>query len=169
VSLACCVDTPDRDTYADVSSDPATEATGRPMNDDNLAREQASASGLRTLLGMVLTEWAPDRSLVEMEIAAHHLNRSGLLHGGILATLLDTALGYAGCFMAEPGGVRRTLTLSLTTNFIASVKAGRLCTEGRRTGGGKTIFFAEGDVRDADGRLIATATGTFKYLSGPPR
>jgi uncharacterized protein (TIGR00369 family) len=139
------------------------------MNDANLAREQANASGLRTLLGIGLTEWSPDRALVEMEIAPHHLNRSGLLHGGILSTLLDTALGYAGCFMAEPGEVRRTLTLSLTTNFIASVKAGHLRTEGRRTGGGKTIFFAEGEVRDADGRLIATATGTFKYLSGPPR
>jgi uncharacterized protein (TIGR00369 family) len=139
------------------------------MNHTNLAREQANASGLRTLLGIGLTKWSPDRALVEMEIAPHHLNRSGLLHGGILATLLDTALGYAGCFMAEPGEVRRTLTLSLTTNFIASVKAGRLRTEGRRTGGGKTIFFAEGEVRDADSRLIATATGTFKYLSGPPR
>jgi len=139
------------------------------MNDANLAREQANASGLRTLLGMGLTEWGPDRSLVEMEIGPHHLNRSGLLHGGILATLLDTALGYAGCYAGETGAIRRTLTLSLTTNFVASVKSGLLRTEGRKTGGGKTIFFAEGDVRDADGRLIATATGTFKYLSGPLR
>jgi acyl-coenzyme A thioesterase PaaI-like protein len=61
------------------------------------------------------------------------------------------------------------MTLSLTTNFIASVKAGRLYTEGRRTGGGKSVFFAEGEVRDAEDRLIATATGTFKYLSSPLR
>lgn len=139
------------------------------MNDANLEKEQAAASGLRSLLGIGLTEWAPDRATVGMDIAPHHLNRSGLLHGGILATLLDTAMGYAGCFATEPGLTRRTLTLSLTTNFIASVRNGRLQITARRTGGGKTIYFADGEVCDADDRLIATGAGTFKYLPDMPK
>ena len=45
-----------------------------------------------------LDDWSPDFARLEMPIAAFHGNRHGLPHGGVYATLLDTAMGYCGCF-----------------------------------------------------------------------
>ncbi len=94
------------------------------------------------------------------------INRSGLLHGGVLATVINAACGFAGCYEAPPGQGRRALTLSLTTQYLGPVAAGtRLTATATRSGGGRTIFFSSCAVRDAEGRLVATGSGTFKYRS----
>ena len=56
------------------------------------------------------------------------------------------------------------LTLSLTTQFlaVATIEGGLLTARATKTGGGKNVFFAEGQITDSTGRLIATATGVFK-------
>jgi uncharacterized protein (TIGR00369 family) len=113
-------------------------------------------------------EWEPDRAVIAYDIAKDHLNRTNRLHGGIIATLCDTAAGYCGVYCDMLGETRATVTLSLTVNFVASVSGGRVTAEGRKRGGGKTIFFSDVEVRDAEGRLIATATGTFRYVSATP-
>jgi acyl-coenzyme A thioesterase PaaI-like protein len=55
------------------------------------------------------------------------------------------------------------MTLSLTTNFLASAREGELFGTARRTGGGHKLFYAEALIEDAEGRAIASAMGTFKY------
>ncbi|KAA2237739.1 PaaI family thioesterase [Salinarimonas soli] len=135
------------------------------MSDPNLEREQVDGSPLQRLLGYRLEAWEPDGARLAYEIRPEHLNRAGLLHGGIITTVLDTAAGYAGVYCATPGEVRRTLTLSFTTSYVASVKAGRLVATGRRIGGGRSIFYANAELHDGDGRLIAHGTGTFRYVS----
>ena len=132
----------------------------------NLAHEQAHGSPFQNHIGYRLVAWEADRAVVALTIAPAHLNRTGLLHGGIIATLLDTASGYSGTYCAVPGHVRTTLTLSLTTNFVASVREGAVRAEGRRTGGGRSIFFTWAELRDDHGQLLATASGAFKYLPG---
>jgi uncharacterized protein (TIGR00369 family) len=133
----------------------------------NIAREAANPSPLQQLFGYRLADWGPDRAVVAYEVKPEHLNRTGRLHGGVLASLLDTAMGYAGCFVDEPGGYRACVTLSLTTNFIASVRDGPLTAEARRTGGGRSVFFATAEIRDAAGALVASGTGTFRYVASP--
>ena len=76
---------------------------------ENMAWEQANGSAFQGLLGYRLALWEPDRAVIEYDVDAGHLNRSGVLHGGVLVTLLDTAAGYAGCHCAVPGRIRRTL------------------------------------------------------------
>ena len=81
--------------------------------------------------------------------------------------MIDTAAGYAGCYCAEPGRVRRAVTLSLTTSFIAAAMEGAILTaKARRTGGGRSIYFARCELVDDAGRLIATGEGSFKYRRG---
>lgn len=133
---------------------------------DNLSWEQQTPSGFGALLGYCLTVWEPNRAVVEMPLRPEHMNRAGLPHGGLLTTLLDTASGYAGCYCSVPGNVRRTLTLSLTTNYIGVAKGTLLRATGTVTGGGKKIFFTSAEVRDDLGALIASATGTFRYHRG---
>ncbi|MBO9506721.1 PaaI family thioesterase [Thalassospira sp. A3_1] len=134
--------------------------------DDNLAWEQAHGSGLQAYLGYRIVEWEEDRAVVELEIRDHHRNRAGILHGGVIATLMDTASGCAVCYCAVPGNVRKSLTLSLTTNFIGMATGGTVRVEGRKQGGGRKIVFTEATAYNAAGEVIATATGTFKYHSG---
>ncbi|CAA9529493.1 MAG: hypothetical protein AVDCRST_MAG91-2819 [uncultured Sphingomonadaceae bacterium] len=139
-----------------------------PSSDLNLDREQRFSSAFQQLMGYRLVEWAPDYAVVAYDVMPDHLNRTNRLHGGVIASLLDTAAGYAGCFCATPGETRTTVTLSLTVNFLASASSGSLRISARRTGGGKTIFFSEATALDAENRTVATAVGTFRYVSATP-
>lgn len=123
--------------------------------------------GFADLVGYRLADWSEGRADIVLTVTERHLNRSAILHGGVLTTLLDTAAGYAGCYCAVPGHVRRAMTLQLSTQFLAPALEGmRLIASGRLTGGGRSVFFAEAEVRDDDGTLIGRGEGVFKYRSG---
>ena len=81
-------------------------------------------SGFQALLGYRIVEWSKGLAVAELAVGPQHLNRNGFLHGGVLTALIDTVCGYAGCYCAVPGRVRRAMTLSLTTNFTAQVDGG---------------------------------------------
>lgn len=116
------------------------------------------------LTGYELTTWREDLAIVILGVEERHLNRSGIMHGGVLTTLIDSACGYAGCFRKPPAKKRRAMTLSLNTQFLGAVQAGaHLTAEARRIGGGQQIFFSSCEVRDQDGRLIGRGDGTFRY------
>ena len=126
--------------------------------------ESETMRGFNVLLGYRLAEWRDDFARLELVLEPKHLNRSGVVHGGVLATMLDVALGYAGVFSAEPGRLRRAVTLSLTTSFLGQAKSGVLNCVARRRGGGKTILMATGEVLDDSGTAIALGEGTFRYI-----
>lgn len=120
------------------------------------------------LVGYRLSDFGPDTAEVSLTVEDKHLNRSGILHGGVLTTLIDTACGLAGCHRPPPEPLRRAMTLALTTQFIGPVQAGaRLTARATRTGGGRQVFFSACEVRDQDGRLVGRGDGTFRYRSEP--
>ncbi|MGF1592266.1 MAG: PaaI family thioesterase [Kiloniellaceae bacterium] len=122
--------------------------------------------GFADLLGYELARWEEDLAEVVLTVAKRHLNRSGVMHGGVLSTLVDTACGYCGCFAPEGATPRRAFTLSLTCSFIGAAQEGqRLTARARRSGGGKSVFFADCEVLDQDGRVIGSGQGTFKYIT----
>ncbi len=129
-------------------------------------RLKETAYPLELHLGYTLTDWSKDIAVVELPLADHVKNRLDLPHGGVHATLLDTAMGYAGCFTGDPDNAQMALTLSLTVNYLSRPKGNRLIATARRIGGGRSTFFAEGDVCDETGELIASATGVFRYRKG---
>lgn len=122
---------------------------------------------LQEVLGFTLTEWARDIAVVEADFTDMLKNRQGLLHGGIHALLLDTAMGYAGCYTGVAGQQQNALTLSMTVNYVGQMQGSRLIATGRRIGGGRKTYFAEAKVTDDTGALLATSTGVFRYRSGP--
>lgn len=117
-------------------------------------------------LGFELTEWREGFARFEQPVADHLGNRHGNLHGGVHATLLDTAMGYAGCWTGEPERRQLALTLSLTVNYLGRSEGQRMIAEARLTGGGRRSFFAEGEVCDEDGVVLATGSGVFRYRDG---
>ena len=100
--------------------------------------------------------------LIEMRDV--HRNRHGVLHGGIISTLLDTASGVTASMTVDDLGLAPFSTVSLNVNFLAPATGGDLCATGRVTGGGRSLVFVDADLRDADGTVIATSTGVFKRV-----
>lgn len=123
--------------------------------------------GFADLVGYQLAAWRRDHAEILLEVEARHLNRSGVLHGGVLTTLIDTACGYAGCYADEAEAPRRAFTLSLDCQFVATAMTGaRLTASASKTGGGDRIFFSRAEVHDQDGRLIGQGAGAFRYRGG---
>lgn len=113
-------------------------------------------------VGFEITEWSEGYCRVEQPMVPHIGNRYGIPHGGVHATLLDTAMGYAICFTGDPDDRQLAMTLNLNVQYLGVAKGQRLIAEGRRTGGGRSTVFAEGEIKDENGNLIATATAVFR-------
>jgi len=131
---------------------------------DPILAEQGYA--LQSHLGYRLTAWRIDFAQVEQPVSDHILNRQGLPHGGVHAVLLDTAMGYAGCFTGDAARMQMCLTLSMTVNFVSRPRGQMLIATARRVGGGASTFFAEGEVADELGEVVARGTGVFRYRKG---
>lgn len=118
---------------------------------------------VQRLLGFAVTEWSEGFARVEMPLEEKHGNRYGIPHGGVHATLLDSACGFAGAWTGDPDRPRHCMTLSLTVNYVGRATGKRLIAEARVTGGGRRSFFANAELRDEHGVLVATATTTMRY------
>lgn len=117
-------------------------------------------SGLATLLGME-TELVEDGRVVFLFEAAEHLaNPFGTVHGGIVATVLDSAMGMAALTMTPDGAATTTATLEVKYLRPIATDAGRLRAEGVVVHAGRRVVTAEGRLAGPDGRLLATATTT---------
>ncbi|MEC7257991.1 MAG: PaaI family thioesterase [Pseudomonadota bacterium] len=122
-------------------------------------------TGAQKLVGWVTDVSHPDgRARLTLQVDDRHTNRHGVLHGGIIAMLLDSASGYTGSRHADDESLPPMLSLSFTTQFLAPAHAGEVMAIGRVTGGGRSTLFIEGELRDAEGRLIATSTGLYKRV-----
>jgi uncharacterized protein (TIGR00369 family) len=115
------------------------------------------------MLGMRLVRWTESEAEFALELEPRHLNRQGILQGGLTATLLDAACGYAGLFVAPGSAPMHAATLALSINYVSASRQGTLHAIGKRAGGGRNIYFSHGEVRGSDGVLVATGQGTFKY------
>ena len=134
------------------------------MTDNQRLKILNEAGGFNKQNGIVLTAWDDGFGALRVDLAADHLNPMQLVHGGLYSSMLDVALAMTGSYRPAPEPLIPGLTLSLTTQFIAAATWDDRCliAEAHRTGGGKSVFFAEGAVRAPSGRIIATATGVFK-------
>lgn len=116
-------------------------------------------------LGFDLTHWDTDYARLTQLIEPYLMNRGGVPHGGLYATLLDTVMGFAGLYSDDPQRRKIGLTLTLNTSFLSRPRGKLLIAEGWRTGGGARTFFAEGVLLDETGEKIATGSGAFRYRS----
>ncbi|SMX44237.1 PaaI family thioesterase [Actibacterium lipolyticum] len=114
-------------------------------------------------VGAEMVDWGPDFVRFELPLAPFLMNRYEIPHGGVYASLLDTAMGYSGCYTGDADNKKLGMTLSMNVQFLSQPKGTKLIAEGRRTGGGKRTFFSEATITDETGEIIATGTGVFRY------
>src|SRR5688500_7852783 len=116
------------------------------------------------LMNFTLTEIEEGRAVFECEPGEYHYNPIGLVHGGLAATLLDSAMGCA-IHSTLPAGHAYT-TLEIKVNFIRSLAAdsGIVRCEGTVIHVGGRTATAEGKVFDSRHRLVAHGTTTCLLL-----
>lgn len=102
--------------------------------------------------------------VVELAVQPRHLNIGGIVHGGVLCSLLDTAMARA-CFMADGGEDLSAATLEMKVNFLGKARTEALVARGRVVHATRRTVYVEGWVRARDGeRVVARASATMMRL-----
>jgi len=104
------------------------------------------------------------QAVIEFEMKRHHANTMGTLHGGVLCTIADTAMGVVFASMLEEG--ESLTTLELKINFIRPVWKGKLLALGKVVKKGRTTGLVECDIVDEKEQLVARASSTYMTISG---
>jgi acyl-CoA thioesterase len=125
-------------------------------------RDRLASSQIHTWAGMEVVEAATGEVTVAMEVLDRHVNLQGLVHGGMLAILADTACGLSIRSAMEPG--RLHVTTDLDIHYLAPAKPGRLFGRGKAIRVGRSLAFAEASIEDDQGRLLAKAQSRFSVL-----
>ena len=111
-------------------------------------------------LGLRLIETGEGTAVVEMATTEDMANHSGFVHGGMISTLADSAMGRS--LRTLKPGVARAMSFDLKLNFINAANVGEtLKATGRVIHAGRRTVVAECRVEGGDGRLVATASATF--------
>jgi uncharacterized protein (TIGR00369 family) len=126
----------------------AEELAGR-LNASNTARQ----------FGFVLESAEPRRVVLRMRVAERHKQVHGVVHGGVLAALADTAGGLA-TYMSVPRG-SRVATVEMKMNYLEPVEKGTVTAEARVIRVGKNLAVVDCDLRDDTERLVGKALMTF--------
>ncbi|HUQ00424.1 MAG TPA: PaaI family thioesterase [Aeromicrobium sp.] len=111
-------------------------------------------------VGLTPVAWGDGWSRIELQPQEWHYNPLGTVHGGILSTLADTALGIAVHTTLPRGTSYTSLDLIMKFTRSATVESGLLTCEGRVVTSGRRVATAEATVTDVDGRVIAHAVST---------
>ena len=115
-------------------------------------------------MSMKLVSIALDKAVIELKTGNCHLQPFGIVHGGVLATLVDTATFWAAFLrIPEEAGL---VNIDLKLNYLQPVEKGLLRAEGSTIRSGNSISYAESRVLDENGKLIAHGTSTLMTLPG---
>jgi len=129
-------------------------------------RERLAGSPFHTWAGMDVVEASGGEVTVAMDVQDLHVNLQGLVHGGMLAILADTACGLSIRSAMEPG--RLHVTTDLDIHYLSPARPGRLLGRGKAIKVGRTLAFAEASIEDEAGRLLARAQSRFSVSGREP-
>ncbi|HRI50981.1 MAG TPA: PaaI family thioesterase [Pseudomonadota bacterium] len=131
----------------------------------SILKGEVSMAPIGLMLDIRLIEAEEGRIVLTVDPAEYHYNPIGSVHGGVISTLLDSAMGCAIHTLLPQGTGYSTVDLHL--NFVRPITAatGTVRAEGKSIHLGKRFATAEGRVVDGDGKLYAHSTTTCLILS----
>ncbi len=113
-------------------------------------------------MSMALSRIELDSSVVSLDLGTCHMQPFGIVHGGVLATLIDTATFWAAFLrLPEDAGL---VNVDLKLNYLEQASEGRLTAFGNCLKAGKSISYAEARVEDESGKIITHGTSTLMAL-----
>jgi len=111
---------------------------------------------------MRVTELGVGYSKVAVEIGEEHMNPFGTLHGGVYASVIDTAAYWSAyCDLPEEQGL---VTIDLKVDFLAPVLDQMIIATGKRLKAGKTLYLAEAQISNQSGKVLAHGTSKLMVI-----
>lgn len=113
-------------------------------------------------LGLVTDSLGEGTARLSLPLERQLLNSFGTAHGGAIMSLLDVALCTAARTL-HPGS-SGVMTIDMSTSFLGAGSGARLVAEARVLKNGRSMIFAEAEVANEDGSLVAKAIGTVRAI-----
>jgi len=110
-------------------------------------------------LGIKLDELQHGSATLSLETREELTRDGGLIHGGVLASLIDTASAFATLTLIEPE--QRAVTIDLTVHYLRAVTGGTTKAHARALRAGRRVIVLSVEVTNQDGALVATAVTTY--------
>jgi len=115
------------------------------------------------LLDLKLEAASPGRSVMSLQIRDELRQNLGVVHGGVTASLIDSAAALAIVSLLAEG--ERATTVDLTINYLRPLRSGKVTATARVLRAGKRVIAVSADVEDEDGNLAATGLTTYLRFS----
>lgn len=134
-----------------------------------LIRESFERQTIMATIGAALVSVEPGKAVIALPYAKHICQQHGFLHAGVVATIVDSACGYAA-FSVMPAH-SAVLTVEFKVNLMAPAKGERFVATGRVVKAGRTLTVTQGEVVAFDaGRetTVAIVTATMMRLEAKP-
>jgi uncharacterized protein (TIGR00369 family) len=128
------------------------------------ARKCVQDAPFPNLIGIELTALDFDSCRLELMLGEHHMQPFGIVHGGVIATLIDSATFWAA-YLRLPDNTG-LVNVDLKLNYLRATTAGRMTVDSRCLRAGRQLRYAEASVIDEQGVLVAHGTSTLMAVSG---
>ena len=116
-----------------------------------------------SLLSMQMVDIGVGFAEIEIAIAKKHKQLLGVVHGGVLASLIDTVAFWAVYFGIQQPDQWYT-SVDLKVNYLAPAVAGKLIAKGRQIKVGKKICYASAEIFDSNAQILAHGSSTMMIL-----
>ncbi len=127
-----------------------------------LAEKALSSMRLSQMIGMRLVDLRPDEATVAIDMRDDLRQANGVLHGGVTATLVDTAMAFAVRTRVDIDDV--TTTIDLTVHYVRPHVSGTLACTAKVVRAGKRIFTVSAEAHNEEGKLIATGLSSYTRI-----
>jgi uncharacterized protein (TIGR00369 family) len=141
-----------------------------PLSDDEQQRRRAAIADLfpttpfMSLLGLTFDRYKPDDVVVRLPFDERWTNDGEVYHGGIIATMLDTAGAAVAWSNHDFDRGARASTVSISVQYLAAARRSDLIVEARTVKRGRELIFTEITARDENGRDVAHALQTYRIV-----
>ena len=134
------------------------------ITNEQKKRAEASLNNLpfAKMIGMRLVDLMQDEAVIAIDMRDELRQPSGVLHGGVTATLIDTAMAFAVIPSLAEG--ERTTTVDLTVHYLRPHIEGTFTCTARVVRAGKRIITLTADVVNMEGKMIANAVSTYMKI-----
>lgn len=142
--------------------------TPNPAHIERLSRV-INSSPYFELISMKIRDIGVGYSRFEIDLNKKHLQPFGLVHGGVFASIIDTAASWAIFYSIADHEAGMT-SVDLKLNYLAPAASGKLIAKGRQIKVGKTLGYATAEVTGESGKIMAHGTSILMILQGkaPP-
>lgn len=126
------------------------------------ALEAAARPTFWGYLGCELVSAEHGKAVIALPVRPEHLNLAGIVHGGVLASMLDNAMGLVS-ILASPG--EKTVTTGLNVHYLLPSSEGRLTCNAELIHQTRRTLTLEGRITDNKGELLVWGSGTFRRVT----